>query len=552
MRARIFALTLVLLLPFTAQAAVDFKYFQNLPIVHEGRVKPLGNFGAILLNALSGHASYNNMSSNEWLARTMFDPAWAEKEKFFLIKNKSVMQALSLSKRENGYYNFNELNEAFIAQKDLLAAIQKEKEPTANERDLSSLFMHVALFEQVKDSMTLLLPLNDKLTDAQKKKIEVLLVSKGKHNQMLRVIPDGKEWFSVWEAFLQKRSEPLLEGWRQLSASYIDNDAGEFSVAAQKLLADTIAVSDDASLAWRLPLENIYKNLHLYFVSCLFYLTALLLLCFAGSKLLSTAKSCLYSGFVLHGLGILLRMLILQRPPVSTLYESLLFVGLVVVAFGLFLSRRTPQGPTLIVAALAGVSLHLVGFGLTDEQDSLKVLQAVLDTRFWLATHVVMITVGYALTLLTSLFAQVTFYQSVKTSRAKLSALTSRLGLWSLAFVATGTILGGIWADQSWGRFWGWDPKENGALLIVLWIIWLLHGKVAKQLTQRGVLIGYALLSIIVAFSWIGTNLLGVGLHSYGFVTGVAGGLTLFVIVQAIVIFYLNKRIGKNVSFEFA
>ncbi len=552
MRARIFILLIFLFLPFTAQAAVDFKYFQNLPIVHEGRVKPLGNFAAILLNALSGQTTYKNISSNEWLARALFDPAWAETEKFFLVKNKSIIQALSLPKREDGYYNFAELNEAFIAQKDLLAAIQKEEEPTANERDLSSLFMHVALFEQVKDSMTLLLPLNDKLTDAQKKKIETLLVSKGRHNQMLRVIPDGKEWFSVWEAFLQKRSEPLLEGWRQLAASYIENDTAAFSNEAQKLLTDTIAASGDPSLAWRLPLENIYKNLHLYVASFLFYLAALLLLCFIGKKTLPTAKVCLYAGFALHGFGILLRMLILQRPPVSTLYESLLFVGLVIVAFGLFLSRRTPQGPTLTVAALAGVSLHLVGFGLTDEQDNLKVLQAVLDTRFWLSTHVVMITVGYALTLLTSLFAQVTFYQTVKAQRAKLSALTSRLGLWSLAFVATGTILGGIWADQSWGRFWGWDPKENGALLIVLWIVWLLHGKVAKQLTQRGVLIGYAALSIIVAFSWIGTNLLGVGLHSYGFVTGIAGGLTLFVIAQAMIIFYLNKRIGKNVSFEFA
>lgn len=546
MRARLIALLCLLILPFTAVAETDFRYFQNLPVMHEGRVKPLGSFGSILLETVSGHTTYQDMSSNEWLVRVLFDPSWAEKEKFFLVKNRAVIQALSLPKEKESYYSFAELNKAFIEQRQLLLEIQKEKEPNGNESDLLALFTHVSLFEQVKDSMTLLLPLNENLTDVQKKKIESLLVAKGRQNEWMRVIPGAQDaWVSVWEAFLQKKSDHLLEQWRQLASSYVDNDRPAFAEAAQQLFHDTLAASGDRMLSWRLPLENIYRNLHLYVASFAFYLAALLLLLFT-LKNVKTAQVFLISGFILHGLGIVLRMTILQRPPVSTLYESLLFVGLVIVAFGLVFSRRYPKALTLTVAALAGVLLHLVGFGLTDEQDNLKVLQAVLDTKFWLATHVIMITTGYAFTLLTSLFAQAALYQQ----QQKLSTITSRLALWSLAFVATGTILGGIWADQSWGRFWGWDPKENGALLIVLWIVWLLHGKVAKQLTQRHVLVGYAVLSIIVALSWVGTNLLGVGLHSYGFITGVAGGLFLFVTVQSIIIFWLNGRIGKHGPFE--
>ena len=80
-----------------------------------------------------------------------------------------------------------------------------------------------------------------------------------------------------------------------------------------------------------------------------------------------------------------------------------------------------------------------------------------------------------------------------------------------------GTVLGGIWANYSWGRFWGWDPKENGALMIVLWSLAILHARMGGYIKQ----IGFHLCSIfggaIVTFSWFHTNLLGVGLHTYGF-----------------------------------
>ena len=80
-----------------------------------------------------------------------------------------------------------------------------------------------------------------------------------------------------------------------------------------------------------------------------------------------------------------------------------------------------------------------------------------------------------------------------------------------------GTVLGGIWADQSWGRFWGWDPKENGALLIVLWNALILHARWGGMVRDRGVAILAILGNMITAWSWFGTNQLSVGLHAYGF-----------------------------------
>ena len=106
----------------------------------------------------------------------------------------------------------------------------------------------------------------------------------------------------------------------------------------------------------------------------------------------------------------------------------------------------------------------------------------------------------------------------------------------SLLFTTIGTILGGIWADQSWGRFWGWDPKENGALLIVLWLAWLLHGRISVHINEIGFVMGSAFVSVIVVLAWFGVNLLNVGLHSYGFASGIATGIVAFTLLELVII----------------
>jgi ABC-type transport system involved in cytochrome c biogenesis permease subunit len=98
--------------------------------------------------------------------------------------------------------------------------------------------------------------------------------------------------------------------------------------------------------------------------------------------------------------------------------------------------------------------------------------------------------------------------------------MTYGVQAFSLIFSVVGTILGGIWANESWGRFWGWDPKENGALLICLSQIALFHGRMGGYLRATGFAIASIFTGCVVVFSWWGVNLLGVGLHSYGFTSG--------------------------------
>ena len=102
----------------------------------------------------------------------------------------------------------------------------------------------------------------------------------------------------------------------------------------------------------------------------------------------------------------------------------------------------------------------------------------------------------------------------------------------ALFFSFVGTVLGGIWADQSWGRFWGWDPKENGALLIVLWNAIILHARWAGIARERGIMAMAIFGNVICSFSWFGVNMLGVGLHSYGFMDKAFWALTTFCLSQ--------------------
>jgi cytochrome c biogenesis factor len=103
-------------------------------------------------------------------------------------------------------------------------------------------------------------------------------------------------------------------------------------------------------------------------------------------------------------------------------------------------------------------------------------------------------------------------------------------------FSFVGTVLGGIWADQSWGRFWGWDPKENGALIIVLWNILILHARMGGMVRERGLANLAIFGNIVTTWSFFGTNMLGVGLHSYGRTDEQLANLLMFIASQVVLI----------------
>jgi ABC-type transport system involved in cytochrome c biogenesis permease subunit len=205
---------------------------------------------------------------------------------------------------------------------------------------------------------------------------------------------------------------------------------------------------------------------------------------------------------------------------------------------------------------LTGFSTLIIAHHLALGGDTMEMMRAVLDSNFWLGTHVVVVTTGYASTFLAGCLALIYVIRGVFTrsldreTADALARMVYGIVCFATLFSFVGTVLGGIWADQSWGRFWGWDPKENGAVMIVLWNALILHARWGGMIRQRGLMCLAIFGNIVTSWSWFGTNMLGVGLHSYGFTEAAFWWLTAFVASQLAFIAVANLPLAKWRSFS--
>ena len=239
------------------------------------------------------------------------------------------------------------------------------------------------------------------------------------------------------------------------------------------------------------------------------------------------------AALVLTVAGLLGRMYIMGRPLVfvTNLYSSALLIGAGAVGACLYLEKLFRNGVGLVVGTTIGaVTVKIAHHLSTDGNDTLGQLVAVLDTNFWLASHVTTVTLGYAATYIAG-FLGVTYilwglFFTTLTKEKHIAVGNMIYGITCFATMLSfvGTVLGGIWADQSWGRFWGWDPKENGAVLIVIWNSLILHARWGGMVKQRGMAMLAVVGIMVTTWSWFGTNQLGVGLHNYGFNKSLADG----------------------------
>jgi len=319
--------------------------------------------------------------------------------------------------------------------------------------------------------------------------------------------------------------------------------------------------------------EFYYNDVKAFLHATIIYIFAFVLACgailaFAVTPTLSeslrrSAFSLIILAGLVHTFGLVFRMALEGRPPVTNLYSSAIFIGWAAMVLGIIVERIYRVGLGCIVASLAGFVTLLIAHNLALGGDTMEMLRAVLDTNFWLATHVVVVTMGYASTFFAGLLALVYIFLGVFTpllshklepavrppalSGPSTAAAPIDLGkalarmvygvvCFATLFSFVGTVLGGIWADQSWGRFWGWDPKENGALLIVLWNAIILHARWGGLVRDRGIMNLAVFGNVVTSFSWFGVNMLGIGLHSYGFMDAAFKWLMLFVGSQVLVI----------------
>lgn len=291
-------------------------------------------------------------------------------------------------------------------------------------------------------------------------------------------------------------------------------------------LSSAIAASLKGPWSGKAESEALFGRLQpFYWLLIAYALTVLLVF---GSWLTSSeslrawAYRLLLACFLLHTAALGYRMWLHGRPPVTNLYSSGIFVAWGAVGLGLLLERVWKNGIGAAAVGITGfVSLIVAhNLGLSGE-DNLESVRAVLDSNFWLATHVTIVTLGYSATFVAGLLGalHLALRAFKKDYNWGESVARAAYGILAFAVLASfiGTMLGGIWADQSWGRFWGWDPKENGAILIVIWCALCLHARWGGLVRREGLMQLLVFGNIVTAWSWFGTNLLGVGLHSYGF-----------------------------------
>ncbi len=365
--------------------------------------------------------------------------------------------------------------------------------------------------------------------------------------------PDNKTWFTLRDLVgAALAGHPPAPQHITLLASFEEmvskrDQPSEFQAAAVGALAAARELAETRGEFAKIGTEVTYYRADFFYRALLVFGFAFVLAAFSwlrpGSKWLVrgvTAGTLL--AWILLVVGITYRCVIRSRPPVSTLYETILFIAAIGVGVGLLMELINRQRIGVTLAAFLGMLAMFLArkFEELEGGDTMPQLVAVLDTNFWLSTHVTTVTMGYSAGLLAALLAHVyilakLFGRAQPKFLRDVARMTYGAVCFGLLFSVVGTILGGIWANYSWGRFWGWDPKENGALLICLAQITILHGRMAGWLRDHGVALASILLGVVVALSWWHVNQLGVGLHSYGFTQGILTALYWFYLSQAVV-----------------
>ena len=257
------------------------------------------------------------------------------------------------------------------------------------------------------------------------------------------------------------------------------------------------------------------------------------------------------SGLVSHIFGLVSRSYIMSRPPVTNMYETVVWVPLAGLMAGLVFYRKKAFVPFIASVILAFFCLFLTDAAPQILDSGLQPLEAVLRSNFWLSTHVLIITMSYAFFGLAFVLGDMTLFRLLfqKTPGIAEEAVRPiyRLLQWGVVLLAGGTILGAIWADYSWGRFWGWDPKESWALISLLGYLALLHGRFVGWIRPLSFVTGSVLMFFLILMAWYGVNfVLGKGLHSYGFGTGgveYVAGFFFFHILLCAVALVQNRKI---------
>ncbi len=579
-----------------SEAQKNARDFARLPVLLEGRVQPLDSVARNALLQLrrkqtvrvqdteSGR-TVEKLAAIDWLKEMLFHAERADTRPVFRIDHIEVLGLLGIN-RDDKHFSYNEIGPGLAdLQREanrIQAANLRPEEQNPFEKAVMNLANRVVLYQRIKNS------LKPEQVGSLVEYIQNYEAIIGPGREAAMAQSEGRPYDEgalrrLYEPFTQfnmvaRFAYPLLIPLRHPGHDHDDwQNAGTAMMEAARhdsipqpmrfyaIMNDAFRAGDEATFnravadyhAWLAQndyaaevakgrSELFYNRLQGFYKSMVLYVFALVLACvswFNQNQLLRrTAVALSLVALALHTITLVYRMVLEGRPPVTNLYSSAIFIGWGTVILGLVLEKFYRDGIGISIAGLTGFATLVIAHNLGMSGDTMQMLRAVLDTNFWLATHVVVVTLGYSASFVAGFLA--VFYiirgfftatLSQQMARA-LSRMVYGVVCFATLFSFVGTVLGGIWADQSWGRFWGWDPKENGALLIVLWNAFYLHARWGRIFSEKALMATAVFGNVITAFSWFGTNMLGIGLHAYGFMDAAFKWLILFDATQLAVI----------------
>ena len=531
------------LLATEARAANPVEALRTVAVQDGGRVKPLDTFARESARRITGGRAFGadsvrGLEPVEWVVAMMAEPERWKDAPIVRVSHAGLRSAVGLSPTRDRY-SFRELatHEPFLKAADAVRA-KEEGDSEARldpvEREVADLYGNLALMSEIFTG------------------------------EALHVLPEPGDARAAWTSWAHAAHGEGAETRRvgllttALAAAYAAGDTGEVATAAAALRGRLGAMTAGAATEADLAREVRYNRIKPFRLAWMLYLLGFLALA-ASFPLVSRVATraglvLVTAAFLMQGYGMLLRTLISGRPPVTNMYESVIFVSWGAVLFALAFEAAYRVRYFAACASGLSVLLLILADSVPILDGSIEPLVPVLRDNMWLTVHVLTITLGYAAFFLGVALGHLNlalyfFAPGRRELLRTMSLFLYRALQAGTLFLAAGTLLGGVWASYSWGRFWGWDPKETWALIALLSYLAILHGRFLGWIRDFGLAVGALLGGLTVLMAWYGVNfILSTGLHSYGFGSGgyvYVGGFVAFE-VAVIAAAFLRVRAART------
>jgi cytochrome c-type biogenesis protein CcsB len=514
--------------PFFGFSQDALREWNLLAIQDQGRRKPMYTFAREMLVRLHGRSTYRALDKKKWAADEMALSLFLQnqdwrKEPFILVGYKPLVRDLGLDS-ERKYFSFEELTQAPVLAKKILEAHEKkQRNETLNRME-----------QEVENVAT-----------------RLTFFSRWESGVLYRIVPPLAKtettWMPLFDFFKNSELEKVKavqETFSTMISSHETGDPIKFSQATENLRNQLRALNPERyPTEESLKFEYAYYRLRSFDWAMVSYGVAFLFLLmgYYGRKkwLTGVGVAAALVGILWQVIGITMRCVIAGRPPVTNMYESVIWVALGTSLLGFIFCLRYRNALYLLAALpVSFLCLLIVSRMPIAMPERLDPLVPVLRDNFWLTVHVLTITLSYAAFALAMGFGHVVLFRYIR--RPHETARDTLLHHWlyrvmqlGVLLLAAGTILGGVWANYSWGRFWGWDPKETWALIALLMYIFVIHGRIAGWWGTFGLAVGSVVCFSGIVMTWYGVNfILGKGLHSYGFGVGGTGYAVTFIILE--------------------